>query len=94
MKKKYVKPTFAVEYYALTQTIAACAGIKIASSTPGSMPSQSDIVKDPDVTNAMLNAILRGGFLGPDLGCRVPMIGATDTDGVCYHININAAFNS
>lgn len=94
VKKSYVKPLLSIEYYALTQSIASCSGIKIASSTPGQMPSREDIIADPDTTNAMHNALRRGGFLGPDLGCRISMIGRTDTDGVCYHTNINAAFNS
>lgn len=94
MKRRYQKPMMAIERYALTQTIASCSGIKIASSTPGQMPTQQDILNDPDVTNAMRNWIRRGGFLGVDLGCRVSVIGQTDSDGVCYHTNINAAFNS
>lgn len=94
MKKRYEKPFLAIEYYSLTQSIAACAGIKIAASVPGAMPTQADILNDPDVTNAMRNAIRLGGFLGVDLGCRVTMLGHTDSDGVCYHTNINAAFNS
>ena len=94
VRKNYEKPLLSIEYYALTQSIASCSGIKIASSTPGQMPSPQDIIADPDATNAMLAAIRRGGFLGPDLGCRITMTGRTDTDGVCYHTNINAAFNS
>lgn len=94
MKKSYVKPLLSIEYYALTQSIASCSGIKIASSTPGQLPSREDIIADPDATEAMLNALRSGGFLGTEYGCRRSMIGRTDTDGVCYHTNINAAFNS
>lgn len=94
MKRRYEKPMMAVEHYALTQTIAACSGIKITSSDSNRMPTQADILADPHVTSAMQNWIRRGGFLGLDLGCRVSIIGQTDSDGVCYHTNINAAFNS
>lgn len=91
MKRRYEKPMLCIEHYALTQTIAACSGIKIKDG-PGT--GYEDVLNDPDATNTMKTMARRGGFLTTSDGCRISLVGTTDTDGVCYHTNINAAFNS
>ena len=92
MKRQYEKPMLAVEHYSLTQSITACSGIKIYSSA--AVPGRDDVKKDPDATNAMLNWVRVNGFLEGGANCSITLNGYTDTDGVCYHTNLNAAFNS
>ena len=92
MKKRYLKPTVAVELFALTQTIASCVGIKITKTGPSNGPA--DVLADPDSTNAMKSWAYYGGFLSNADGCIIEMNGAMDPDGSCYHTNVNAAFNS
>jgi hypothetical protein len=84
MKKPYLKPMLAVEYYSLTQSISSCAGIKISAV-------DSDcVLRDPDSTNEMKNWAHRYGFLDP---CEIDMSGYK-SDSICYHTSINAAFTS
>lgn len=92
MKKRYEKPALCVERYALTQTIAACSGIKIMDDP--ALPGPQDVLNDPNATNAMKTAARRGGFLTATDGCRIELMGTTGSDGICYHTNINAAFSS
>lgn len=91
MKKRYLKPTVAVELFALTQTIASCVGIKIAKTGNG---GPEDVLNDPDSTDAMKSWAYYGGFLSNADSCTIEMNGMQDPDGSCYHTNINAAFNS
>lgn len=86
MKKKYSTPVVAVEYYQLTQAIAACA-TKIGFSS-------SDCVKnDPDATNKMKDLAWSGFFTDSDNCYNYPE-GMDEFDSICYHTNANAAFNS
>lgn len=89
MKMQYSKPTLNVEYYSLTQSIAACSGIKIALDPNNILDS---IMKDPDATDAMKTWAEFGGFLSTH-GCDYIM-DLHSEDGACYHTNLNAAFNS
>lgn len=86
---KYEKPIVLIEHYALTQTIAACTGIKILS--PSGIVTSADVMKNPDSTIIMKTFARQGGFLG---GCEWNLTGETGNDGICYHTNINAAFTS
>ena len=92
MKKSYEKPMLCVERYSLSQSIVACSGIKIYSSS--GTPGKSDVLKDPDSTYYMIDWANKGGFLADGAGCAIKLNGYTDRDGVCYHTNANAAFNS
>ena len=84
MKKQYEKPTLAVEYYQLTQAIAACV-TKIGFL-------DSDCVKnDRDATNQMKNLAWGGYFVS---GCDQSATGMDQNDSICYHTNASAAFNS
>ena len=84
MKKQYEKPTLAVEYYQLTQAIAACV-TKIGFL-------DSDCVKnDTDATNQMKNLAWEGYFM---TGCDQVPTDMDQDDSICYHTNANAAFNS
>lgn len=93
MKRQYEKPMLYVEHYSLTQSIASCGGtIKIYSSS--AVPGNSDVLNDPDATYYMIDWAKKGGFLSGGDGCAIKLNGYTDRDGVCYHTNSNAAFNS
>lgn len=90
MKKTYTKPLLAVEHYELTQTIASCA-TKI-----GFLDSQC-VKNDIHATNHMKDLAWSGFFAqGSDAhkGCDMFSDGTDPYDGICYHTNINAAFNS
>ena len=83
VKKQYEKPMLAVEYYQLSQSIAACA-TKIGFL-------DSDCVKnDPDATNKMKDLAWEDYFVE----CIESPTGMDDYDSICYHTNTNAAFNS
>ena len=86
MKKQYIKPMIAVEYYELTQSIATCA-IKI-----GLTDSQC-VLKDPDAPNSMKDFAAIGWF-NEQPGCGAIPEGMEDENGICYHTNVNAAFSS
>ena len=83
MKKQYEKPMLAVEYYQLSQSIAACA-TKI-----GFLNSEC-VVKDPDATNKMKDLAYSDYFVE----CIESPTGMDKDDSICYHTNANAAFNS
>ena len=85
MKKPYLKPLVAVEYYSLTQSISSCTNIKI------NFLDADCVLKDLDSTNDMRNWAYRRGFIGDE--CVIDMTGY-NSDSVCYHTNINSAFTS
>ena len=85
MKKQYIKPMIAVEYYELTQSIASCA-IKIG------FVSSDCVKKDPDATPHMKEMAWSEWFI--EGHCVVPAVDMDPEDGLCYHTNANAAFNS
>lgn len=84
MKKQYEKPTLAVEYYQLTQAIAACV-TKI-----GFLDSDC-VKKDPDATHHMKDLAYAGYFVS---GCDQVPTDMDQNDSICYHTNASAAFNS
>ncbi len=57
MKKQYEKPTLAVEYYQLTQAIAACV-------TKIGFLNSDCVKKDPDATNKMKDLAYSDYFYG------------------------------
>ena len=86
MKKHYEKPLVAIEYFELTQTIASC-NIKI-----GFLDSAC-VRNDPDATSEMKNLAMQFYFASGTCAKSYGP-GANPNDGVCYHTNLNAAFNS
>ena len=84
MKKQYEKPTLAVEYYQLTQAIAACV-------TKIGFLDSACVKQDPDATNQMKNLAWQGYFVS---GCDQVPTDMDQNDSICYHTNANAAFNS
>lgn len=84
MKKQYEKPTLAVEYYQLTQAIAACV-------TKIGFLDSACVKQDPDATNQMKNLAWEGYFM---TGCDQVPTDMDQNDSICYHTNANAAFNS
>lgn len=86
MKKVYEKPMMAVEYYQLTQAIAACS-IKI-----GFLSSEC-VKNDPDATIEMKNLAWDNWFV-QEGACAQIAVDMDNDDGICYHTNVNAAFNS
>ena len=85
VKKQYEKPMLAVEYYQLSQSIAACV-TKI-----GFLNSEC-VINDPDATAQMKNLADTGYFA--ERHCDTPPHNMDDYDSICYHTNTNAAFNS
>lgn len=92
MKKHYQKPTLSVERYALTQSLAACSGIKI-TNFPNKTVAQ-DVMADADAPSILKSLARRGYFLaGAADGCVLAMDGQ-EVDGICFHTSVNAAFYS
>lgn len=86
MKRSYVNPMIAIEHYALSQAIAACA-TKI-----GFLDSEC-VLKDIDSTDQMRD-FANVGFFTEKGECDSYAQGMDDFDAICYHTNANAAFNS
>ena len=86
MKKKYVTPVIAVEHYEVTQTIASCA-------TKIGFLSSECVKKDPDATYQMKDLAWSGFFIDNNNCVEYPE-GMDGFDSICYHTNLNAAFNS
>ena len=85
MKKQYEKPTLAVEYYQLTQAIAA-------RVTKIGFLDSACVTQDPDATNQMRSLAWVGYFVQGH--CNEYPEGMDANDGICYHTNANAASNS
>lgn len=85
MKKQYEKPMLAVEYYQLSQSIAAC-------ETKINFQSSECVIKDPDATNKMKDLAYSNFFV--DSVCSESALGMDDYDSICYHTNASAAFTS
>ena len=84
MKRNYVTPAIAVEYYNLTQSIAVC------DRKIGLTDSQC-VINDHDATDDMREWAYAEWFLG---GCIEIAEEMGANDGMCYHTNANAAFAS
>lgn len=85
MKKPYEKPMFAVEYYQLTQAIAACA-------TKIGFLDSACVLRDADSTRMMKHLASSGYFM--EAKCVEVATGMDEHDQICYHTNANAAFTS
>lgn len=86
MKKKYQKPMAAVEFYKLSQSIAACA-IKI------NLLSNSCVVNDPDAPVEMRSvAYAYPEYFSTD--CDTHFHNIQDNDSLCFHTQANATFTS
>lgn len=85
MKKQYIKPMIAVEYYELTQSIASCA-------TKIGFLDSNCVKNDPDATDQMRALAWDNFFI--EGHCQDYPYGMDGSDKICYHTNINAAFNS
>jgi len=85
VKKIYVKPMIAVEHYSLSQAIATC------TTKIGFMDSEC-VKKDPDATDQMKDLAWAEFFNAGH--CESYPEGMDGADSICYHTNLNAAFNS
>lgn len=86
MKKKYQKPMVAVEFYKLSQSIAACT-IKI-----GFLDNQC-VVNDPDSPIEMRSlAYAYPEYFSTD--CAIYYNNIQDNDSLCFHTQANATFTS
>ena len=85
MKKKYEAPKISIEYFELTQSIATC------SKKIGFLDSEC-VMKDPDSTDQM-RELADVGFFNTGK-CDMAAEGMEENNGICYHTNLNAAFNS
>lgn len=75
----------AVEYYQLSQAIAACA-------TKIGFQDSACVYNDEDATEQMRNLAGIGYFVqGP---CEDYPVGMDKNDSICYHTNVSAAFTS
>ncbi|MBQ7345515.1 MAG: hypothetical protein IJW45_05575 [Oscillospiraceae bacterium] len=84
MKIAYEKPMVAVERYELSQTISACI-------TKIGLMDSACVLVDPDAPREMKSLAVGQWFTG---ACKNYMSGGQSSDGVCYHTNANATFNS
>lgn len=86
MKMEYQKPMAAVEFYHLSQSIAACA-IKI------NLLDNDCVVYDNDTPEEMRSAAfdVPSYFSTP---CDIICTNNQDYDGLCYHTQLNATFTS
>ena len=86
MKMEYQKPVAAIEFYQLSQSIAACA-IKI------NLLSNACVVNDADTPDGM-----RGyAYVYPNTfstSCDTVCTNNPDYDSLCYHTQMNATFTS
>ena len=85
VKKQYEKPMLAVEYYQLSQSIAACV-------TRINYQNSDCVKKDPDSTNQMKDLAWDGYFV--EGVCSQSPSGMDQNDSICYHTNASAAFTS
>ena len=84
MKMKYEKPQVAVEYYELSQSIAACI-------TKIGLLNSECVLRDPDAPRRMKEMALNYWFTA---ACDLYATGTDQADGVCFHTSANAAFSS
>lgn len=85
MKRKYVTPVIAAEYYSLTQSIAGC-------STKIGFSNRECVLNDPDSTAGMKDFAMEGYFAAGH--CDESGSAMDGYDIICYHTNAQAAFNS
>lgn len=81
---QYEKPLMRIDRYELTQSIAAC-GIKIGYS------DSQCVINDPDSPEEQIYMAYDNWF---STGCTFKPTAGEENDGVCYHTNANAMFNS
>ena len=86
MKIKYEKPVAAVEFYKLSQSIAAC-DIKI------NYLDNMCVVKDNDAPNEMRSFALNYPSYFSTM-CDIVCTNNPDYDALCYHTQVNASFVS
>lgn len=85
MKMTYEKPFVAVESYALSQAISACA-------TRIGLLNSACVYKDPDAPAEMRALAINDWFTSGN--CINVMVNGQSNDGICFHTNANAAFKS
>ena len=85
MKKQYEKPMLAVEYYQLSQSIAAC-------ETKIGFLDSACVINDSDATSKMKDLAYSDYFV--EGACEDYPEGMDAYDAICYHTNLNAAFSS
>ena len=86
MKKTYEKPSVAIEYYELSQAIAAC------ETKIGLLDSQC-VLADPDATAGAKTLAQNWGYFSAG-ACQLDAAGMENGDGICYHTSANAMFSS
>lgn len=85
MKKTYQAPEMAVEFFAMTQSIASC------DTKIGYTDSQC-VLNDGSSTDQMKDFASMGWFLSGY--CTEHAENMDGMDGICYHTNANSAFSS
>lgn len=86
MKLKYEKPKALVEFYKLSQSIAAC-DIKINNV------NNQCVVQDRDTPIEMRSFAL-DYFEYFSTGCDIVCTNNPDYDGLCYHTQVNSCWSS
>ena len=85
MRMEYEKPFVVVERYALSQSISACA-------TKICLLDSACVFRDPDSPKEMRSLAVSNWFTAGN--CSRIVTGGQSKDGICYHTNANAAFQS
>lgn len=94
MKKQYQKPVFAVEEFALTQQISACAYLKIGFNSSECVLNNMDHADKLIPGYGELYGLARVGYFWDPKGCNINGSFAQETDLLCYHTLANMAFTS
>lgn len=85
MKSRYEKPIVAVERYELSMAISGC-------STKIGLLNSACVYNDPDAPTEMRSLAILQWFTSGK--CTNVVQGGQSSDGICYHTNANAAFQS
>ncbi len=88
--KKYVKPIVEIEEFALTQSVAACAGLQINLMNRGCVLNDNDA---PSELKGMANAGLFMDMSGSN-PCWFTPQDMDQGDKYCFHTAINIVFTS
>lgn len=94
MKKLYEKPAVAVENFALSQQISACAYLKLGFNSSACVTENRDQSDKLIPGYGHVLGLAKAGYFWDPKGCEVLGSFATDSDQICYHTLANLAFTS
>ena len=94
MKKAYEKPAVAVEKFALSQQISACAYLKVGLNSSSCVINNKDQGDKLIPGYGQLLGLAKVGYFWDPSGCQIMGSFAQDSDQICYHTLANLAFTS